>query len=79
MIIIKVSTELSEKEIEKFSQNVFKNSYYPDDHFGNDDWDFILFEQSEMHEQLKDGNVLTTLTKTLTLMTKKSTCTIELI
>ena len=38
----------------KIPQNRFHDHYCLDDHLGTDDWDFILFEQSETHKQLKE-------------------------
>ena len=38
----------------KTPQKRFHDHYCLDHHLGIDDWDFILFEQCETHEQLKE-------------------------
>ena len=55
-ITIKAKIELSEKETKKYPipQKPFHDHYCLDDHLEIDDWDFTLFEQCEIHKQLKE-------------------------
>ena len=49
LIIIKVNTDLFEKENRTYHRSVFQ-----DCHRGIDDWEVTLFEKCETHKQLKE-------------------------
>ena len=53
LIITKVNTELSEKEIKKFPE-LFNEHYCLAGHAGIYDWDFLLIGQCETHKQMKE-------------------------
>ena len=38
----------------KVPQKLFHAHYFLDDHSGIDDWNFVVFEQFETHEELKE-------------------------
>ena len=45
---------------QKVPRKQFHTHYCLDEHSGIDDWDFVIFEQCETHEQLKERNLLAT-------------------
>ena len=47
---------------QKVPQKRFHAHYCLDGHSGIDDWNFVIFEQCETHEQLKERNLLATQT-----------------
>ena len=55
-LTIKTNIALSGKETENYPQKLFHNCYCLDLHLRVDDWDFTLFEQCEIHKQLKVRN-----------------------
>ena len=52
--ITKVNIEHSEKGSQKVPEKRFHTHYCLDGHSGIDDWNFVLFEQGETHEQFKE-------------------------
>ena len=52
--IIKVNIEQFRKGNQKVSQKHFHAHYCLNVHSGIDDWDFMIFEQYETHEQMKE-------------------------
>ena len=52
--ITKVKIEHSKKGNQKVLQKRFHAYYCLDGHSGIDDWNFLLFEQWEIHEPLKE-------------------------
>ena len=42
----------------KVPQKRFHTHYFLVGHCGNDDWDFVIFEQCETHEELKEKETL---------------------
>ena len=52
--ITKVNIEHLEKDNQKVPQRRFHAHYCLDGHSGIDDWKFVIFEQCETHEYLKE-------------------------
>ena len=61
--IIKVNIEHSEKGNQKVPQKRFHAHYFSDGHSGIDDWNFVIFEQYETHELLKERETFNTYLK----------------
>ena len=54
LIIIKINTNLFEKDNRMYQQKRFHSHYIQDCHRGIDDWEVTLFEKCETHKQLKE-------------------------
>ena len=54
LIIIKVNIRAFRKDNRQVPQKLFHTHYCLDDHSGNEDWGFVIFEKCETHAQLKE-------------------------
>ena len=55
---LKLSLDIKHRAFSKGNRKIlqkrFHDHYCLDGHLGTDDWDFALFEQCEIHKQLKE-------------------------